>query len=129
MSGRMISNRTKNGACSGWHRLSKTRFFLSSCLLQRGDYGTDGESYRPLRWAVGLEAAHPIDSGFFFPFGRGPRACTSRDFAMIILQTVLAMLWPRLEVEAGGFGCKAHQLGSSALREVLESGAGRRAHL
>jgi len=80
----------------------ETRLFISNYLLQRGDYWTDGETYRPSRWANGFETAHPIGSGFFFPFGRGARACMGRDFAMTIVQTVLATLWSRLEVETRG---------------------------
>jgi cytochrome P450 len=53
---------------------------------------TQPDSFEPARWLDGGLARDPIGSGYFFPFGRGPRECVGAPFALAYLQTALATI-------------------------------------
>lgn len=55
----------------------------------------DPDVFDPARWQGGGIARDPLGSGYFFPFGRGPRACVAASFAMVFLQTALAAIAAR----------------------------------
>ncbi len=50
----------------------------------------DPDSFRPERWADGLEERLPRFA--YFPFGGGPRVCIGKDFALLETMLVLATL-------------------------------------
>lgn len=56
------------------------------------------DTFKPERWLDGGVARDPLGSGYFFPFGRGPRACTGADFAMLYLKTAIATIASRVKV-------------------------------
>ncbi|MCP3097373.1 cytochrome P450 [Myxococcus sp. K15C18031901] len=58
----------------------------------------DPEVFDPSRWLDGGTARDPLGSGHFFPFGRGPRACSGGAFAVVYLQTTLATIAARARV-------------------------------
>ncbi|WP_223645046.1 cytochrome P450 [Corallococcus sp. EGB] len=57
------------------------------------------DTFKPERWLDGGTARDPLGSGYFFPFGRGPRACVGADFAMTYLKTALATIASRVKVQ------------------------------
>ncbi|MBU8894237.1 cytochrome P450 [Corallococcus sp. H22C18031201] len=57
------------------------------------------EEFVPERWLGGGVARDPLGSGYFFPFGRGPRACVGGAFAVVYLQTALATIAARARVQ------------------------------
>ncbi|RKG75403.1 cytochrome P450 [Corallococcus exercitus] len=59
----------------------------------------DPETFKPERWLDGGAARDPLGSGYFFPFGRGPRACVGADFAMVFLKTALTTIASRVKVQ------------------------------
>lgn len=58
----------------------------------------DPETFDPSRWLNGGTARDPAGSGYFFPFGRGPRECVGTPFALLFLQTALATIASRAKV-------------------------------
>jgi len=56
------------------------------------------DTFEPSRWLDGGAARDPLGSGYFFPFGRGPRTCVGDAFAMVFLQTALATIAARAKV-------------------------------
>jgi cytochrome P450 len=56
------------------------------------------DTFDPSRWLNGGVARDPLGSGYFFPFGRGPRACVAGPFAVAFLQTALATITARARV-------------------------------
>lgn len=59
----------------------------------------DPDAYHPDRWADGGVERDPIGSGWFFPFGRGPRECVGRPFALFYMKLALATIFARTKVE------------------------------
>ena len=59
---------------------------------------THPETFDPTRWLDGGLARDPLGSGHYFPFGRGPRACVGGSFALVFLQTALAVIAARAKV-------------------------------
>jgi cytochrome P450 len=57
------------------------------------------EKYHPDRWADGGVERDPIGSGWFFPFGRGPRECVGRPFALFYMKLALATIYAKTKVE------------------------------
>lgn len=79
-----------------------THIFISNWLLHQ-DAGrwAEPEKYQPDRWANGVAEANPLGSGYFFPFGRGPRMCMGMAVAMFTMKAFLAELYRSYRVEAG----------------------------
>ena len=68
-----------------------TMIFLTNRYLHMcKDHWGDPEVFRPDRWLNGGVERDPIGSGYFFPFGRGPRMCVATEFAMVYIKTALA---------------------------------------
>ena len=55
--------------------------------------------FLPERWLDGGFARNPIGSGWFFPFGSGPRMCVGTEFAMTFLQVALTAFVKHTDVE------------------------------
>lgn len=60
------------------------------------------DQFLPERWAGGVAEQHPLGSGWFFPFGRGPRMCVGMDFAMAHIKLSVAMLRSQAAWEIDG---------------------------
>lgn len=59
---------------------------------------TDPDTFDPGRWLDGGRERDPLGSGWFFPFGRGPRVCVAQNFGMVYLQTAMATIAARAKV-------------------------------
>ncbi|MFN0054466.1 MAG: cytochrome P450 [Planctomycetales bacterium] len=78
----------------------KTRLFISNWGLHRqSGHWNEPQVFDPGRWNEQLTAANPLGSGYFFPFGRGPRMCIGLPFAMFYVQLALATIYSQTEVE------------------------------
>lgn len=77
-----------------------TMLMISSWLIHR-DPGrfADADRFQPARWLDGGLKRDPPGSAYFFPFGRGERACVGQAFALAYMRIALAALVPRLEVD------------------------------
>ncbi|XXF80478.1 cytochrome P450 [Myxococcaceae bacterium GXIMD 01537] len=58
----------------------------------------NAETFDPARWLDGGVARDPLGSGYFFPFGRGPRACVAGAFAIVYLHTAIETIAARAKV-------------------------------
>lgn len=58
----------------------------------------DPDTFDPARWLDGGIARDPLGSGWFFPFGRGPRVCVAANFGMVYMQTAIATIAARAKV-------------------------------
>jgi cytochrome P450 len=75
---------------------ANTQIFITNWLLHRDPkHWTDPERYVPDRWLNGGVTRDPLGSGFFFPFGRGPRTCVGQEFAMFYMKLALAVMLTR----------------------------------
>jgi len=89
----------------GEHTLPpNTQLFISNWWLHRfSPHWDQPEQFRPARWDNGVAEQNPLGSGYFFPFGRGPRACIGQPFAMLYIKLALAsiLLNASVSLEAG----------------------------
>jgi cytochrome P450 len=70
---------------------ANTVLFLTSWALHRSPaHWQEPDRFDPSRWADGGASANPMGSGYYFPFGRGPRACIGMPFALFYLKLALA---------------------------------------
>jgi len=85
----------------GNHTLPKnTLIFISNWWLHKMAPHWDApEKFRPDRWGDGMAEQNPIGSGYFFPFGRGPRMCIGSDFAVFFIKQLLASIYRDVSVE------------------------------
>jgi len=82
----------------GHHFPAGTTFLASPWVIQRNPYHfPDPETFRPERWADGLERKIPRFA--FFPFGGGPRVCIGQRFAMMEAILLLATMIQRFRFE------------------------------
>lgn len=76
-----------------------TNILISNQHLHRDpSHWPHPETFEPARWLDGGKERDPHGSGWFFPFGRGARACSGGDFAILYLQTALATIAARAKV-------------------------------
>lgn len=79
---------------------ANTLLMISNWRIHKhADFWGDPEVFRPSRWDNGFAEAHPIGSGHFFPFGRGPRMCIGADFAVQYIKLALATILLETDVE------------------------------
>jgi cytochrome P450 len=77
-----------------------TIVLVTNWLLHRSPaHWSDPDHYDPYRWVNGARAADPPGSGYFFPFGRGPRQCVGLRFALFYLKLAAATVCVRSRVE------------------------------
>lgn len=70
-----------------------TLLLISNWYLHRSSgHWTQPEEFLPSRWSNGVVEANPIGSGYFFPFGRGPRMCIGMSFGMFVIKLALATI-------------------------------------
>jgi len=75
-----------------------TLLFISNWYLHKySPHWRDSDAFAPARWADGVAEANPYGSGYFFPFGRGPRACVGSAFALFVMRLVVATLFRESE--------------------------------
>ena len=87
------TNPKKHVSVGGHSLPPNTMLFISNWYLQRrSNHWENPLEYRPSRWLGGLAQSDPLGSGFFFPFGRGPRTCVGQAFAMFFMKIALAEL-------------------------------------
>jgi cytochrome P450 len=61
-----------------------TRVIIGISGVQRSaEHWPDPLTFLPERWTSERLATHPFGSDFFFPFGRGPRACQGQQLALL----------------------------------------------
>lgn len=74
-----------------------TLIFITNWLLHRDpSRWMEPDRYSPDRWAAGGVERDPLGSGYFFPFGRGPRACVGQSFALFLIKMTLAVILTRV---------------------------------
>ena len=72
---------------------ANTLLFISNWFLHRDPaHWTDADRFHPARWEGGGAERDPYGSGWFFPFGRGPRTCVGQPFALFAMKLTLAVL-------------------------------------
>ena len=88
----------------GGYQVPAGTLLFISCYplhLDASHWGSDAETFRPSRWANGTAAANPYGSSYYFPFGRGPRACVGEHFGRVYLKLALATLLAGYTPEVG----------------------------
>ena len=77
-----------------------TQIFISNWYLHKfSPHWQEPERFNPSRWDAGGAEANPYGSGYFFPFGRGPRACIGAAFGQFIHRLVLSTIYRESEPE------------------------------
>jgi cytochrome P450 len=70
-----------------------TPIYISNWYLQRlGDRWPEPEVFNPSRWDEATCRQNDWGSDYFFPFGRGNRACLGQSFALFFMKLTLAVL-------------------------------------
>lgn len=70
-----------------------TLLFISNYYLHKySHHWPQAEKFDPSRWAKGVAEENPFASGYFFPFGRGPRACIGQEYGIFYTKLALATL-------------------------------------
>jgi cytochrome P450 len=91
--------KTKTVSFAGKDLPPNTSMFITNWLLHRSpEHWVDADRFLPDRWANDGVARDPLGSGYFFPFGRGPRMCVGLPFAMFYMKLALAALLTRSRV-------------------------------
>ena len=68
-----------------------TLLFISNWFLHHDpSHWNEPERFDPSRWENGGAERDPYGSGWFFPFGRGPRTCVGQPFALFAMKLTLA---------------------------------------
>jgi cytochrome P450 len=72
-----------------------TTVYLTPWPLHRSrdHWGEDADAFRPARWEGDRKRRDPLGSGWFFPFGRGRRACAGEGLAHVTMKLVLAAIF------------------------------------
>jgi cytochrome P450 len=101
-----FQRRVKQEASSelgGYQLPAGTLLFISCYPLHRDatHWGNDADSFRSSRWDHGTVEANPYGSDYFFPFGRGPRACVGEHFSRVYMKLALATILAGYTPEVG----------------------------
>lgn len=79
-----------------------TLLFISNYYLHKfSHHWPEAEKFQPSRWAKGVAEENPFASGYFFPYGRGPRACIGQEYGIFYTKLALAMLLLNSNAEIG----------------------------
>ncbi|HSG73412.1 MAG TPA: cytochrome P450, partial [Planctomycetaceae bacterium] len=93
------SSKTKEVKLGEFVLPKNTLIFISNWWLHKmSPHWETPEAFWPDRWDNGVAAENPVGSGYFFPFGRGPRMCIGSDFAMLYLKLALSSLFREVDV-------------------------------
>jgi cytochrome P450 len=87
----------------GGHVLPPDTNIYVSCwgLHRSAKHWEDPERYDPGRWLNGVKEANPPGSGYFFPFGRGRRACAGGTLGLLNIKLMVALLLAACRPEVG----------------------------
>ncbi len=93
----------EGGAELGGHSIpAQTPIFMSNWSLQRlGAHWSEPETFKPSRWDAETCRQNDWGSDYFFPFGRGGRACIGQYFARYFMKLALAVLVAKFEITFG----------------------------
>ena len=81
---------------------ANTQLFINNWFLHRhSSHWESPEAFKPERWDRATLDANPFGSKYYFPFGRGKRACIGQKFAQYTIKMTLAVLLSKLEVRFG----------------------------
>lgn len=69
--------------------------------MRHPDHWDDPEHWLPKRWTPEVKAESPYGSTRLWPFGRGPRACSGSDWALLLIKAVVAEVVANWEFEVG----------------------------
>jgi cytochrome P450 len=84
---------------AGYAIPAKTPIFISNWYLQRlSDRWLEPKVFNPARWDEETCRQNDWGSDYFFPFGRGGRACIGQAFARYYMKLTLAVLLSKHEV-------------------------------
>jgi cytochrome P450 len=93
---------TKEVTLGGHVLPADTNIYISCWGLHRSaTHWTNPEQYDPGRWLNGVKEANPLGSGYFFPFGRGRRACVGGPLGLLSIKLVLASILASCRPEVG----------------------------
>ncbi|NQV25662.1 MAG: cytochrome P450 [Rhodopirellula sp.] len=68
-----------------------TMIFISNYYLHKfSHHWLQAEKFDPSRWDNGVAEENPFASGYFFPYGRGPRACIGQQYGIFYTKLALA---------------------------------------
>lgn len=77
-----------------------TMLFISNYYLHKfSHHWPEAEKFDPSRWSKGVAEENPFASGYFFPYGRGPRACIGQEYGIFYTKLALATLLLNSTVE------------------------------
>jgi len=80
-----------------------TPIVIAPWLFHRAaSHWDEATEFRPERWLHGAREANPLGSDYFFPFGRGPRACVAQSFGWFAMKRLLASLLLSADVTTTG---------------------------
>ena len=84
------TNKEKTIEFAGHQIPPDTPLLISNWYLQHHPiHWPDPFGYNPGRWDEATRVANPLDSDYFFPFGRGARICVGRHFGLFIIKLAL----------------------------------------
>ncbi len=85
------THREKTISFAGYQIPPNTPLLISNWYLHRHPtHWPNPLVYNPARWDEATRTANPLDSDYFFPFGRGERICIGRYFGLFIIKLALA---------------------------------------
>lgn len=87
----------------GGHSIPRdTTIYISSWAMHRDPrHWERPDTYDPHRWTDEVKDANPYGSGWFFPFGMGPRACSGQTFALLFIKAALAEIACGFDYQVG----------------------------
>jgi cytochrome P450 len=78
---------------------ANTPIYISNWYLQRlSDYWPEPEVFNPSRWDEETRRQNDWGSDYFFPFGRGNRACNGQSLARYFMKLTLAVVLSKYAV-------------------------------
>jgi cytochrome P450 len=83
--------KTREVTFAGYPWPADSSIFITSAPLHLSkDHWPDPHRFDPDRWVGAVLADNPPGSGWFMPFGRGPRTCAGQEIAIADIKLILA---------------------------------------